>query len=169
MNTLNPVSLTPFSAANIDLTYKWVREKELQQLFLMRGEITWEGHQAYFERALKDSSQRIYAILYKKSHIGNCGFKNLKAETREGELWIYIGEASFRGQGLGRQATAQLLQMGFNEHGLESIYLHVADFNVAARRMYEGLGFHEVPLTGNELDWDSRGCGIIRMELKRTS
>lgn len=154
---------------NIDLTYKWVREKELQHLFLMRGEITWEGHQAYFERALKDPSQRIYAIWYEKRHIGNCGFKNLKAETGEGELWLYIGEASFRRQGLGRQAVGQLLRIGFYTHRLESVYLHVAGYNAAARRLYEELGFREVPLLENELDWDSRGCGIIRMELKRTT
>jgi RimJ/RimL family protein N-acetyltransferase len=167
MNRSSTVSLTPFSDANIDLTYKWVREKELQHLFLMRGEITWEGHQTYFKRVLKDPGQRIYAILYGKRHIGNCGFKNLKAEAGEGELWVYIGETSFRGRGLGRQATGQLLQIGFEELGLESICLHVADYNTAARMMYEKLGFCDVPLTGSGHDWDGRGCGIIRMELKR--
>ena len=133
-----------------------------------RGEVTWEGHLAYFERVLADPCQRVYAILDGGVHVGNCGFKNLAPKTREGELWIYLGDSATRGKGIGLQATHLLVEEGFGRLGLDMIYLHVADFNAAARSIYGKLGFSEVPLQGNADSWAGRDCEVIRMELRKT-
>jgi len=159
-------SLIPFDERHIQKTFVWVSDPEIRRLFLMRGEVTWEGHRQYWSRILSDSRQKVFAILDEGGvHVGNCGFKNISPS--EGELWIYFGEPGVRGKGLGTKATRLLIQEGFSHLDLSMIYLHVADFNTAARAMYKKIGFSEVPLKAGIDDWADRGCRIIRMELVR--
>jgi len=165
----NPrVSLVPFTKDHIALTFKWVRDPEFRRKFLMRGEPTWEEHQAHFERVLTDPAQYIYAVLTGSVHVGNCGLKNIYLSRKEGELWIYIGDISMRGNGIGKYATTLLLREGFGVLGLEMIYLHVAEFNTVARRLYKQLGFIEVPLLGDADEWANRESKVLRMELRKT-
>jgi RimJ/RimL family protein N-acetyltransferase len=164
--TCKNCSLVPFEQLHIRKTFEWVSDAEMRRLFLMRGEVTWDGHLKYFSKALSDATQFIYAILDENSqHVGNCGFKNIK--PHEGELWIYLGESSTRGKGIGTSATRLLVNEGFTRHDFRLIYLHVADFNAAAISMYINLGFVEVPLQGDASDWAGRDCRIIRMELEK--
>ena len=161
------VILVPFTDEHIILTFEWVKDTDLQYLFLMRGEPTWEGHTKYFERVLQDPTQCVYAILAGDEHIGNCGLKNLLSIRKDGELWIYIGKHSARGKGIGKRATQLLLCKGFGVLGLKMIYTHVADFNITAQGLYEKLGFYEVPMMDDSNGWVNRQCKIIRMELKK--
>ena len=162
------VIIKPFTKECIAKTFEWVSDTDLQKQFFIRGEPTWEGHEIYFERILADSMHHIFAIIVEGDHVGNCGVKNMLPMKKEGELWIYIGEASMRGKGIGKYATELLLHEGFQVLGLETIYVHVADFNDAALKMYKCLGFIKISKLGEiNSDWVNRGCEIIRMELKK--
>jgi hypothetical protein len=90
------VRLVPFSGEFISKTFEWVSDPDLRKNFLMRGELTCEGHNEYFERILSDATQRLFAIYYEECHVGNCGLKNISISNKEGEFWIYIGEHSMR-------------------------------------------------------------------------
>lgn len=162
-----PVSLIPFTRDHVEKTYVWVTNTDFQRLFLMRGHPTWEGHKAYFNRVLADPSQCVFAIVHDDAHVGNCGLKNIVLE-KEGELWLYIGEASMRGKNIGRFAAKLLLHYGFDVLKLEMIYVHFADFNVAACHLYEQIGFKQVSLKEDTKgQWENRQCEIIRMEATR--
>ena len=168
MDKLSNVRLVSFKWEHVSRTFKWVKDPDFQRLFMVRKEITWEGHQKYFRNILADSNQRVYAILNNNRHLGNCGLKNILLSKKEGELWIYIGEVSFRGKGIGCKAVELLLCEGFERLDLESIYIHVADFNTVARRFYRKLGFVETTLSKKDAkEWTNRGCNVIRMELKK--
>ena len=160
------VSLVPFGQVHVERTFGWISDKALRRQFLLRGDVTWEGHVSYFNRVLADPIQRVFAIFADGCHVGNCGFKNLDLENKKGELWIYLGEPSTRGKGIGLRSTELLIDLGVSTLGLELIYLHVADFNAAARNIYRKLGFVEVPLQSEATSWADRGCEIIRMELR---
>lgn len=159
----NNITLVPFAKEHIDLTFEWVKNHEFQRLFLMRNEPTWEHHYEHFEQVLKDSTQHIYAILANNKHVGNCGLKNLS--KNKGELWIYIGDSLMRGKGIGKCATKLLLHKGFEVLKLKTIYVHFADFNIQARRLYEKLCFKEITMIDDSNEWSDRGCRIIYMEL----
>ena len=161
------VSLVPFTQKHVSITFNWISETELRNLFLIRGEIDWEIHKNYFNNILSDSTQYIFAILFLNRHVGNCGLKNISLKNKEGEMWIYIGDSSMRGKSIGKHATELLLHEGFNVLKLKMIYVHVADFNTAARRLYEKLGFNEVTMIDDSNEWSDRGCKIIRMELMK--
>lgn len=161
------VNLVPFTQEHVSITFDWISDIELRNLFLIRGEIDWEIHKNYFNNILSDSRQHIFAILVLNQHVGNCGLKNVSITNKEGELWIYIGDPSVRGKGIASYATRLLLTKGFEEYGLERIFVHVADFNIAARKLYANLGFIEVPLRDDSNEWKNRGCNIVSMELKK--
>lgn len=161
------VSLVPFTTCHVDKTFEWVSDPGFQRSFLMRGRPTREGHRAYFSQALKDPSQDVFAIMYGDIHCGNCGYKNIVL-GEESELWIYIGDESLRGRNVGYEALKLLIQKGFEVLNLRSVYVHFGDFNVAARQLYERMGFRQAPLKeGTGEQWLGRHCEIIRMELAR--
>ena len=159
---MDELSLKPFSQENVERTFDWVRQKELRELFTIRGEPTWERHMSYFESVLQDVSQRVFAIYIGRSHAGNCGLKNMTSD--KAELWIYIGSSKDRRSGFGKTACSKLIQVA-REIGLFTLYLHVLRSNAPAVRLYEGLGFKAVVNTSVSAgDWGSRGLDVIRME-----
>jgi len=163
------IKLIPFTKENVKKTFGWVRDSEIQRLFLIRGEITWKGHLEYFEKSLNDPSQRIYAIICDGLHVGNCGIKHLSKQKKEGEIWIYIGEPSLRNKRIGRRATRDLLRNAFDMFCLKKVYLHLTGFNTVAHRLYKKFGFHEVPIPDESGEWKNRSCKIIRLELNKKS
>ncbi len=159
------VKLIPFSESHIEKTFLWLQNPRLRHDFLMRGQPSIETHLKYFEEVLNDSSQKVFAVLCDGDHVGNCGLKHI-VPNRESELWIYIGDESQQKKGIGTAATKQLISYAFNELNGELIYLHVADFNIAAIKLYEKLGFAKSTLE-DSMEWRDRRTEIIRMELTR--
>ena len=161
------VILVPFTKAHVDLTFRWVRDAEFQRLFLMLGEPTWEKHKAHFVKVLNDGTQRVYAVLCENRHVGNGGIKNIATGQEEGELWVYLGDSSVRGKGIGKYATGLLIREAFEDLKLRSVYVHVAKFNEYALKMYTGLGFTQFAGRAIPEEWRDRQQEIVRMRLQR--
>ncbi len=162
------ISLAPFTMDHVAKTFTWVTNPDFQRFFLMRGQPTWEVHQAHFDQALKDRSHQVFAVIYGDTHCGNCGLKNI-VPGNEAELWIYIGEPSLRRKSLGYSATKLLIAKAFEVFDLKLVYVHFGDFNAPARRLYERTGFRQVPLKESAGEqWLNRECEIIRMELLKS-
>ena len=161
----NKCRLAPFCDEYVENTFTWVRNAELRRDFMMRGAPTYEKHIQYFGRILSDPSQEVFGILVDGGHVGNCGLKNILA-GEEGELWIYLGDESVRGKGVGTEATEQLMRYGFEKLRLNTLYLHVAEFNDRAVRLYKKLGFVEVPLC-DASNWEGKEVKVLRMEMTR--
>ena len=158
-SAVTEVSLEPLTNKHILKTFSWVSNPAFRSVFLLRGDVTWEGHEAYFSRVLQDPSQKLFAILHNNEHVGNCGYKYLDWTSKTGELWIYIGSPDMRGRGIGLCATKCLIREGVERFGLKKILLHVAKSNESARRMYLRCGFIEAGEAGGE--WEGRD--MLRM------
>ena len=165
---LQSIHLIPLTQIHVAKTFIWIQNSEFRRLFLMRGEVSWQTHQEYFNKALNDPSQKWYAIIFYDTHIGNCGIRIISWEKKECTLWIYIGDTYLRGLGVGTSATRLMIEKAFNILEMNHIIIHVAAYNNHALRMYKTLGFTEIPL-GNEEEWLNRGCTIIKMVLSRNS
>ena len=77
---------------------------------------------------------------------------------------VYVDPA-FRGRGVGRAVSATVIAWA-RERGMRRMLLHVAGWNVVARRTYESLGFvrtgatellpHDPSVTEHEMTLDLR-------------
>ena len=156
------IELIPFSKKHLTKTFAWINDPILQRGFLIQGLPTYETHIQYFENKLNNPREKVFSIIYNEKHIGNCGFKNIIV-NKEAELWIYLGEQRIKHKGIGKIATKMLIEYGVDTLHIEKIYLHVADFNTPAVRLYKNMGFHKVPIEDNS-GWENRDINIIRME-----
>lgn len=91
----------------------------------------------------RSSDKYIFAIQTKQTDkfVGVTGFENILWNNGTAVVYIGIGDNSFRGQGIGKEALALTLEFGFQELNLHRIQLTVLSYNKPAIALYEKLGF----------------------------
>lgn len=68
------------------------------------------------------------------------GLTGITADTRKAELYIFVSP-EIQSRGIGTEATRLLCRYGFEALGLNKIFLHTNQTNLAAQRVYERCGF----------------------------
>jgi RimJ/RimL family protein N-acetyltransferase len=139
---------------------------EVARPFLRETPVSETAHRAWFARISEDSGQYLFAIIASElGHIGNLGFKNIDRRHMRAELWIYVGERSATGRGLGTSAIRQALRVGFEQMALAKTYLHVEPSNRAALRVYSKAGFQSEGTLREEVDFEGARCDLVRMSI----
>jgi RimJ/RimL family protein N-acetyltransferase len=76
--------------------------------------------------------------------IGHIELNDIDLRNRAATLCrVLVGEPSLRGKGIGPRMLEELLEVGFGQFELHRIDLFVFDFNQAAIRCYEKVGFRK--------------------------
>ena len=90
-----------------------------------------------------DSEHLHYAIVDENDeYMGTISLKNINKKDKNAEYAI-VTRSVAHGKGYAREATEDILRVGFEEVGLEKIYLYVSVNNVAANKFYHKCGFVE--------------------------
>ncbi len=121
----------------------------------------------YIDVLLSDRSRKTFAIEVDGNHVGNVGLKEINFETKKAELFIEIGESDYRGLGVGKAAMAILMDYVFTQMGLDEMVLEVLEFNQAALRVYQQLGFELSHRSGWHYDQDGRYWQVWLMRLPK--
>lgn len=89
-----------------------------------------------------DNSATMFSMIEKKTNkfIGNIEFFNRVFEEAE---WGIVITTKMQNKGYGREALMRSVEYGFNELGLNRIYLSVYADNPRAIHVYEQCGFKE--------------------------
>ena len=90
----------------------------------------------------KDST-KIYIAEESGVAVGFTILSKDSATSRQAEFRIALNP-DYLGQGFGNKLTRMALEKGFQELGLQRIYLIVRKSNPRARRLYENCGFMEI-------------------------
>ena len=144
-------------------TFAWLRDPRLRDDFLMRGgPPERKTHFAFWRKLLADSTQRVFSIVADGRHVGNAGIRNIDAAQARAELWIYLGEPSDRGAGIGARALRQLEDFMARETGAHWSVLHVGVDNRHARDFYVRAGYAATPPGADTASF--AGAGVLRME-----
>lgn len=94
-------------------------------------------------------------------HIGSVMFYNADHGRETAEFGISIGDARYRGVGLGREATTVFLRYAWQTFPFRTFYLHTLEWNERAHRCFLASGFNDVALV------ERGGDRFIRMEARR--
>jgi UDP-4-amino-4,6-dideoxy-N-acetyl-beta-L-altrosamine N-acetyltransferase len=121
----------------------WINNPELKYLTGTLYPITDAEHEKWFQMKLVEKTNKSFGIVDRLSDeiIGVIGFNNTDFINRNAEIYIYIGDKSYWGKGLGTDSVKTLVNFAFGELNLHRISLVVFSYNTRAIRSYEKAGF----------------------------
>ena len=144
------ISLRQFTRDDFPRLIAWVDESGAEFFVQWAGtafqfpldEAQLEAHLAEAEGP--EATRRIFAAVEQTSGevVGHVELGHLDRTQRTATISrLLVGEPSARGKGTGAEIVSRLLEKAFGEMQLHRVDISVLDLNVAAIRMYEGLGF----------------------------
>ncbi len=108
--------LTAIKEEDAPIFAKWYNDPEVYgHLRDMGYQTTPEEQRAWIRQTASDPTLQVFSIYFIPDDqiIGDGGFKNINLEDRIAEIWLIIGEARYRGMGLGKEARWLLCKYGF--------------------------------------------------------
>ena len=140
------IYIRPLQIEDALISYKWRNNLKIWKFTGSKPniEITSKIEKDWIENVINRKNEKRFSICIKDTneYIGNVQLTSIK--NKKAEFHIFIGETSFWGKGIGHQATKLILEYGFNEIGLNNIFLNVKEDNKKAVKLYEKIGFARV-------------------------
>ena len=141
------IYLSPRNSEDVEIFTKWLNDFHVTDGLGRSGLlVTLNGEKEYLEKIHDDDMTRYYFVivtLEKDEMIGTISLENMNYTNRSAELGIFIGDETYRGKGIGKEAIHLILDYGFNYLNLNSIHLTVLSFNERAIACYKKCGFKE--------------------------
>lgn len=137
------VQLIPLNEECFDLTLKWINIPELRLFTGTRFPVSKYEHEVWFKARATDRYNKTYAIQMRDTNqiIGLVGNNEYDPINRTTNPYIYIGETSIKGQGIGQEALALFLDFCFKELNVHRVYGYLYAYNTASRHMIEKCGY----------------------------
>ena len=149
--------------------HKWINDEALTATLAQRYPVSLAQESDWIERMSRgqDPSKLTLAICVARDgrHVGNCGLEAIDRDNRTATLGILIGEADFRGKGLGEDAVRALCRYAFDELDLRKIRLDVYAVNPGAEKTYARVGFRREGVLRQEAFRRGKPVDVIRMGL----
>lgn len=147
------IYLRPLNVEDAKTSYQWRKDPEIWVYTEFRpgADITLEKETEWLRAKLNKENDSRFAICLHGTdqYIGNVQLIDL--EDGMGELHMFIGEKQFWGKGIGTSASKLILEFGFSQRNLESVFLFAHEGNIPALSIYEKLGFVTVSRHNNQL------------------
>ena len=134
------IALQPFDATCYARLIEWVDSEESLMQFAGPA-FSFPLTEDQLEKSLSDKKRFAFSVIDKsrKEAIGHSEIYLAENSAYLGR--ILIGDASLRGQGIGQQTVALLLEYAFINLQQSKAELNVFDWNVSAIRCYQKCGF----------------------------
>ncbi|EDM38347.1 acetyltransferase, GNAT family protein [Pedobacter sp. BAL39] len=138
-----PIFLRPLAFSDASVSFHWRNNVDVWKFtnYTPSVQVTREIEEEWMHKVLSRTDERRCAICLSENgrYIGNVQL--IKINKGEAEFHLFIGEPAFWGMGIGRQATAIMLNIAFGELELERVLLQVYKDNQAAINIYSSFGF----------------------------
>ncbi|MCF7820695.1 MAG: GNAT family N-acetyltransferase [Candidatus Pacebacteria bacterium] len=129
----------------IDIPYrvKWLNSPNVNKYIgdELGRRTTLKKQEKWFKDYQKDKNKKFFTILFNNKPIGLVGLSNISKQNKNADLFIMIGEDSYRGRGIGKEAMKFIIGYAFNNLKLHKINLGVIEDNKVAVNLYKKLGF----------------------------
>jgi RimJ/RimL family protein N-acetyltransferase len=139
--------LKPLQPQDVTLFYSWLNDREAIQfsLSLFQKLNTKEEIDIWFKGLLAEKHNLTLGIFLEENNklIGYSGICSISDQNKSGEYFIFIGDKSLWGRGIGTLITKQIIKIGFENYNLNRIMLTVSEQNTAGIIAYTKAGFKE--------------------------
>ncbi len=134
------ISLQPFTPADFNRLIAWANTEEILVQFAGKNfsfPLTVEQLETY----INDSNRFAFKAVDTTDNkvIGHCEYYLTGDVSKLGR--VIIGDETDRGKGFGEQIIRQLIKFSFEHPTITMVELNVYDWNKAAIRCYEKVGF----------------------------
>ena len=158
------IELQPFLNEDFERLISWVNSEE--DLVQFAGPFfTFPLTNQQLQEYKKRTDRRLFKVCYQATSetIGHCevNFQNEIPRLSR----ILIGNETFRGKGLGRQIVAAMLDILFKETDFDKVDLNVYDWNIAAIKCYEKIGFRINEGTASQIEVNGKTWTSLNMIL----
>lgn len=150
MNNLlkgNNIRLTSLKEEDLSIFESWYNDIGFLRLYDMIAAFPRSKSElSEMLKEIRESQDRyIFAIrtIQDNNFIGVTGFENILWNNGTAMIYIGIGNNSYRGKGIGKEALKLTMEFGFEELNLHRIGLNVLSYNKPALKLYESLGFEK--------------------------
>lgn len=134
------IKLEPFTQQDFDSFKSWVANKE--ELFQFAGPLlNFPLTNAQLENYLNNEYLKPHKVVLIATNqaIGHCELNFTNGNNRLSR--ILIGDKSLRGKKIGEQVVRKMVDLFFENEEINEVDLNTFDWNTAAIRCYEKVGF----------------------------
>jgi RimJ/RimL family protein N-acetyltransferase len=139
------IELKQLTKEHITPFYSWLNDEVAIKfsLTLFQNISTKDEIYQWYSNLLVDTKKYTVGIFLNKTDklIGYAGICNISKTNRSGEYFIFIGDKSQWGKGIGAITTQKVIEYGFEKLNLNRIMLTVSAPNIGGIRAYEKAGF----------------------------
>jgi len=125
--------------------FLWIKDKDVIRYSLSIFQKMKSNNEIsdWFDMLLLDKSSYNKAIVDNANLklIGYAGIAQISQTNLSGEYFIFIGDKSYHGKGIGTFVTREIVKNGFQELGLNRIMLTVSEKNIGAIKAYTNANF----------------------------
>jgi RimJ/RimL family protein N-acetyltransferase len=175
MNTeqLPLVKIRDLTLEDAEDRYQWCLDKEVTKYLNMPEKyppFSREETRNWIKMCInKTNGYEQKAIVTEEgTHIGWIDLKNIDKQNKHAELGIAIGDKAYWGRGYGLAAMKEMLQWGFNELGLNKIWLRVEVDNDKAIKSYLRMGYVEEGILRQDRLRNGEFVDRVRMSILRS-
>lgn len=136
---MDSVKLRRFTENDIEKKVEWINNPDNNEFLHYNIPLDVESTKKWFDNVKDNKNRYDMIILYNDIPVGVIGIINI--DKKRGEYYITLGESEYKRKGISFAATKLILDYAFNILNLEKIWLCVDEKNIAARNLYEKVGF----------------------------
>jgi acetyltransferase, GNAT family len=162
-NKFEDIVLKPLEQKNIEDLRNLRNKEENRKCFIYQKEITKEEQENWYKKYSEKEEDLMFSAFLKENEeypVGFAALYNIDKNNKKCEFGrIIVDKSKVTKKGIGYQITKCLCDIGFQDLGLDMIYLEVFSDNIPALKTYLKVGFIEK----NRYQKDNKE--IIYMEL----
>lgn len=139
------IKLRDLQLSDKEYFFTWIKDKDVirYSLSIFQKMQSDEAIAIWFDNLLNDSTSFNKAIVDHSNEkpIGYAGIAHLNPKNSSGEYFIFIGDKSYHNKGIGTFVTKEIVNLGFQDLGLNRIMLTASQKNTAAIKAYKKANF----------------------------
>lgn len=135
------ITIRKFEKSDIPKKVEWINNPANNRFLHYDIPLSVEGTERWFDSHQGETTRYDAVIEADGVPVGTIGLLSIDRKNSKAEYYIAMGETSYKGKGVAKEASKLILAYGFEELGLNRIYLFTEVDNIAAQKLFERVGF----------------------------